>query len=107
MGRRTSCMVSTLYAGHWQFRIACLVLAATHFFGALSVVTYNHCKTATTASRITVMGLTLSKKRLTPGWDRSSIRKLIVGIGQSGRGGVGGRGMGKATSWERQRDLLE
>ncbi len=53
------------------------------------------------------MGLTLSKKRLTPGWDRSSIRKLIVGIGQSGRGGVGGRGMGKATSWERQRDLLE
>lgn len=43
------------------------------------------------------MGLTLSKKSLIPGWDRSSIRKLIVGIGQSGRGGVGGGGgMGKA-----------
>jgi hypothetical protein len=43
------------------------------------------------------MELTLSKKSLIPGWDRSSIRKLIVGIGQSGRGGVGGGGgMGKA-----------
>ena len=46
---------------------------------------------------MTVMGLTLSKKSLIPGWERSSIRKLIVGIGQSGRGGVGGGGgMGKA-----------
>jgi hypothetical protein len=41
---------------------------------------------------MTVIGLTWSKKSLIPGWDKSSIRKLIVGIGQSGRGGVGGGG---------------
>jgi hypothetical protein len=70
-----------------------VVLAATHFFGALSVVTYNHWRTATAASRMTVMGSTLSKNNLIPGCERSSIRKLKVGIGQSGRGGVRGGGM--------------
>jgi hypothetical protein len=39
---------------------------------------------------MTRMGSTLSKKSLIPGWDKSSIRKLKVGMGQSGRGGVGG-----------------
>jgi hypothetical protein len=44
-----------------------VVLAATHFFGALSVATYNHWKTATAASCMTVMGSTLSKNSLIPG----------------------------------------
>ena len=39
---------------------------------------------------MTRMGSTLSKKSLIPGWDKSSIRKLKVGMGQSGRGGGGG-----------------
>lgn len=78
-----------------------LCLQPTHFFGALSVVTYNHCKTATAASCITVMGSTLSRKDLIPRWERSSIRRLKVGSGQSGRGGVGGGGgMGRATMIE-------
>ena len=71
-----------------------VVLATTHCFGALSVVTYSHWRTATAASRMTVMGSTLSKNNLIPGCERSSIRKLKVGIGQSGRGGLGGGGMG-------------
>jgi hypothetical protein len=67
-------------------------LQPAHFFGALSVVTYNHCKTATAASCMTVMGSTLSRNDLIPRWERSSIRRLKVGSGQSGRGGVGGGG---------------
>jgi hypothetical protein len=57
---------------------------------------------------MTVMGLTLSKKSLIPGWDRSSIRRLIVGMGQSGRGGVGGGGMGKAKerSFDRGDEIM-
>lgn len=43
-------------------------------------------------SRMIWTGSTLSKKSLTPGCDRSSIRRLTVGMGQSGRGGAGGGG---------------
>jgi hypothetical protein len=66
------------------------VPTATHALGALSVVTYSHRRTVTIASRMIWIGSTLSKKSLTPGCDRSSIRRLIVGTNQSGRGGVGG-----------------
>ena len=41
-------------------------------------------------SRMIWIGSTLSKKSLAPGCDRSSIRKLNVGMGQSGRAGSGG-----------------
>jgi hypothetical protein len=51
--------------GH--FRIAGELQAATHCFGVLSVVTYNHWKIATVASDMTRMGSTLSRKSLTPG----------------------------------------
>lgn len=81
-----------------------VVPTATHFFGALAVVTYNHWRTATAASCMTVMGSTLLKNSLIPGWERSSIRKLNVGIGQSGRGGVGGGGgMGRRKSFDRMK----
>lgn len=39
------------------------------------------------------IGSTLSRKSLTPGCDRSSIRRLTVGTGHSGDGRAGGGAM--------------
>ena len=50
-----------------NFLLCLWLLVATHCFGALSVVTYSHWRTATVASCMTRMGSTLSKKSLIPG----------------------------------------